>query len=437
MAVAPANQMECQSYFSPADLSPTDLPPIDPAQIDPRSRVAEIKFTLKHAGLTLTQLSALSRDRFGKTSRYFLPPTFLHKMISGVTPHVCQIAALSVVTPHRFTDWMSIFGFDLSQIPRLQVQLHRERTVLVTPVETDTHRPAAQTPATGLVTETCTPPRFRAVTNNHDHLYLYAKIGTADSPTFPELVPGSIVRVDTRSKGFAGFSDDAGSGPIYLVERVGGLTCCRVKQVDHRHILLLSRQSPQSSFPLKLGEEARILGTVDTELRPTQATQSHDATLDSGSTASLLRRSSQTTPRLCALLQTSRERSGLTFRSAHNISLRVAQALHNKHYAISIGLLSDYETISTAPRHTAKIMALCILYGIDFFQYLGCAGIQYDNSLKLPLPERTTTLKTKRPLTWPTVQKGRTDFPRSIVEAQTEAIRSFSRRTFSRRKIAV
>jgi len=82
-------------------------------------------------------------------------------------------------------------------------------------------------------------------------------------------------------------------------------------------------------------------------------------------------------------------------------------------------------------------MALCILYGIDFFQYLGCAGIQYDNSLKLPLPERTTTLKTKRPLTWPTVQKGRTDFPRSIVEAQTEAIRSFARRTFSRRKSAV
>src|SRR5882672_9690626 len=424
--------MECQSYSAPSDLSAPDL-----SRIELRSRAEAIKFALKHAGFTLTELSALSGDRFGKASPYVLPPTFLQKLISGVTPHVCQIAALSVITPHRFADWMSAFSFDLSQIPRLQVQLHRERTVLVTPVETDPHRAAARTPATYSIPETRTRSRFRAATNHLDHLYLYAKIGTADNPTFPDLVPGSIVRVDTRSKGFAGFSDDARSGPIYLVERVGGLTCCRVKQVDDRHILLLSRQSPQSSFPLKLGEEARILGTVDTELRPTQATQSHEATLDSGSTASLLRRSSQTTPRLCALLQTSRERSGLTFRSAHNISLRVAQALHDKHYAISIGLLSDYETISTAPRHTAKIMALCILYGIDFFQYLGCAGIQYDNSLKLPLPERTTTLKTKRPLTWPTVQKGRTDFPRSIVEAQTEAIRSFSRRTFSRRKIAV
>jgi hypothetical protein len=234
--------------------------------------------------------------------------------------------------------------------------------------------------------------------------------------------------VDTRSRGFAGFGDDPTSGPIYLVERVGGLTCCRVKQVDDRHILLLSRLSAESSIPLRLDEEARILGTVDTELRPTIATPAHNATADSGSTSSLLRRNSQTAPKLCALLRTSRERSGLTFRSAHDISIRVAQALHDKHYAISIGLLSDYETIETAPRHIAKIMTLCILYGIDFFQYLRCAGIQYDNSLKSPLPARTSTQKATRPLTGPPRQKGRTDFPLSIVEAQNEAIRSFSRR---------
>jgi len=415
--------MECQSYSAPSDLSAPDL-----SRIELRSRAEAIKFALKHAGLTLTQLSALSGDRFGKASPYVLPPTFLQKLISGVTPHVCQIAALSVITPHRFADWMSAFSFDLSQIPRLQVQLHREHTVLVTPVETDPHRAAARTPATYSIPETRTRSRFRAATNHLDHLYLYAKIGTADNPTFPDLVPGSIVRVDTRSKGFAGFSDDARSGPIYLVERVGGLTCCRVKQVDDRHILLLSRQSAQSLIPLRLDEEARILGTVDTELRPTDDTQAHNATADSGSTASRLRRSSQTTPNLCALLQASRERSGLTFRSAHDISISVAQALHNQHYAISVGLLSDYETMETAPRHTAKIITLCILYGIDFFQYLRCAGVQYDNSLKSPLPARTEALKAKRALTWPTGLKGRTDFPLSIVEAQNEAIQGFSRR---------
>jgi len=146
-------------------------------------------------------------------------------------------------------------------------------------------------------------------------------------------------------------------------------------------------------------------------------------------TASLLRRNSQRVPKLCALLRASRERSGLTFRSAHEISISVAQALHDKHYAISIGLLSDYETIDTPPRHTAKIMTLCILYGIDFFQYLNCAGIQYDNSWKSPMQTTTRTLRAIPPLAWAAGQKGRTDFPLSLVEAQNEVIQSFSRRS--------
>jgi hypothetical protein len=147
-------------------------------------------------------------------------------------------------------------------------------------------------------------------------------------------------------------------------------------------------------------------------------------------TTSVLRRNSQSASRLCALLQSSRERSGLTFRSAHDISVSVAQALHDKHYAISIGLLSDYETIDTPPRHTAKIMTLCILYGIDFFEYLKCADIQFDDSLKSPTTT-TCTLKAIPPLAWPTSHKSRTDFPLSLVEAQKEVIESFSRRSIA------
>jgi len=324
---------------------------------------------------------------------------------------------------------MTAFCLDLAQIPRLQIRLHRERTVLVTPVETDTNRvsswtiakcPAARTGAS--LRSAATPP------NRLDEPYLYAKIGTADNPTFPELLPGSIVRVATRNKGFAGFSTDSNSGPIYLVERVGGLTCCRVRRLDHLHIQLLSRQSAQSSFPLRLDEEARILGRVETELRPNQALHVSTSAADSGMSNSLLRRTSQNVPKLCTLLKISRERSGLTFRSAHDLSTSVAQALHDKHYAISIGLLSDYETIGTPPRHTAKIMTLCILYGIDFFQYLNCADIQYDDSWKSPMPTTTWTQNATPPLAWTTGQKRRTDFPLSLVEAQNEAIQGFSRR---------
>ena len=399
--------------------------------IDLRTQAASIKSALKTTGLSLAQLSALTSDHYGRASPYFLPPTFLYKLATGVTPHVCQIAALSVITPHRFTDWMTAFGFDLAQIPRLQVRLHRERTVLVTPVETDANRMLSRTTATCLVARTDTP--FLSTTPPPNRLaepYLYAKIGTADNPTFPELLPGSIVRVDTRNKGLD-FSVDANSGPIYLVERVGGLTCCRVKRLDDRHILLLSHQSAHSLFPLRLDEEARILGRVDTELRPNQVTHVSNPGADSGTTTSLLRQNSQSVPKLCALLQTYRERSGLTFRSAHEISISVAQTLHDKHYAISIGLLSDYDTIDTAPRHTAKIMTLCILYGIDFFQYLNCADIQYDDSRKSPLPMTTCFQKVNPPLGRPTGQKVRTDFPLSLVEAQNEVIESCSRRTMA------
>ena len=407
--------MACQSYL-----------PL----IDERTRCIHIKRVLKSAGFTLTQLSAITADRYGRASPYFIPPTFLYKLATAVNPSVCQVAALSVITGHRFTDWMNAFGFHLGLIPRLQVRLHRERTVLVTPVETDTNRMVSRTIANCPVVRTAPPLRSAAASPHRlDEPYLYAKIGTSDNPTFPELLPGSIVRVDTRNKGCASCSADSNSGPIYLVERVGGLTCCRVKQLDDRHILLLSRQSAQSSFPLRLGEEARILGRVDTELRPCRGNHVSNSAADSGMTASLLRRNSQRVPKLCALLRASRERSGLTFRSAHEISISVAQALHDKHYAISIGLLSDYETIDTPPRHTAKIMTLCILYGIDFFQYLNCAGIQYDNSWKSPMQTTTRTLRAIPPLAWAAGQKGRTDFPLSLVEAQNEVIQSFSRRS--------
>jgi len=87
---------------------------------------------------TVTQLSIRTEKVYGNRSPYFIPPTFLYKLRSGVTPHVCQIVALSESTGYRFVDWMRIFGFDLYQIPRLQMQLHPESTVLVTPIEFET-----------------------------------------------------------------------------------------------------------------------------------------------------------------------------------------------------------------------------------------------------------------------------------------------------------
>ena len=99
-------------------------------------------------GHTITQLSAATRRRYGSRSPYFIPPSFLYQLRNGVTPHVCQIVALSENTGYRFVDWLRIFGFDLHQIPRLQIRLHPERTTLVTPME-DCFEPFLPRPSLG------------------------------------------------------------------------------------------------------------------------------------------------------------------------------------------------------------------------------------------------------------------------------------------------
>src|SRR5216683_8329456 len=111
-------------------------------------RVRSVAYILRQSGFTVTQLSLGTGKRYGSRSPYFIPPTFLYQLRSGVTPHVCQIVALSESTGHRFVDWLRMCGFDLQQIPRLQIRLHPERTVLVTPME-DCFEPFLPLPSFG------------------------------------------------------------------------------------------------------------------------------------------------------------------------------------------------------------------------------------------------------------------------------------------------
>ena len=110
-------------------------------------------------------------------------------------PHVCQIVALSENTGYRFADWLRMFGFDLRQIPRLQMRLHPERTVLVTPVDDDSAgflwRPSLD--CEGSWSSSTAPPQGEWDVRRR---YLFAKIGSGDATACPELLPGTMVRVD-------------------------------------------------------------------------------------------------------------------------------------------------------------------------------------------------------------------------------------------------
>jgi hypothetical protein len=334
------------------------------------SRAEQIKRIVKRTGLTMAQISAATSTSCGRNTAFFVPSTFLYKQKVGVTPHVCQIIALSQVTGYRFTDWMRICGFDLELIFALQIELHVERTVLVTPDHvTAEHRSS--------------PSFWNRAWQDSRRRYLFAKIGTSDAIVHPRILPGSIVRADSTYSpevSTNGLSTDA----LWLVEYPGGLTCCQVNRVDQSHIVLLPNRAPLPGWPLRLTDEARVLGLVDMELRPRDVPEQTAYHFSRFEHRPVLP-SSDGAMNLSTLVRVSRSRAGLTLREAHDMTMAVARLLGNHAYGIALGQLSDYEATVKLPRHVEKMMSLCIIYGIHPWDLMAAAGARVDDSGKPPL----------------------------------------------------
>jgi hypothetical protein len=348
------------------------------------ARALSVGSLLRQSGYTVVQLSTHTSQRYGSGSPYFIPPTFLYKLRTGITPHVCQVVALSESTGHRFVDWMRILGFNLHQIPRLQARLHPERTVLITPIgfETTSFEPADCT-----VGEWAAPPLARTEPCYADAPYLYVKVGRRDAAVVPQLVSGAIVRVDGRYRRRMGGTEGAFSqNHLWLVEHSEGLTCSQVEWIDDRQIVLLPSRPPGGSLPLCLRREARILGLVDWprgSLKPeTPGPMSVPVKLEPSFPPGFGRAGM----RFSDLLRNARYRTGLTFRAAQVLTGGIARILSNRDYEIGLGLLSDYEAMGRLPRHIAKIISLCITYCVDIRQLLEAAAVYVDDSNKMPLP---------------------------------------------------
>ncbi len=322
---------------------------------------------LKHERLTVVELSAQTRRRFGKESAYFISRTFLYKQAIGVTPHICQVVALSEITGYRFEDWMALCGFDLTLIANMQLIIPNERTTLLTPWR-------------GLERVNC-HNQTNSTENQIQDRYCFAKVGNRDAVLNPVVRPGSIVRAD-RCFSQEILKSKSSAEHIWLVEHPTGITCCRVKSVGGNEVVLLPNSAPLYPWPLRLSTQVRILGLVDGHALPYQggsieslcgAREPHESVLP-------LRRKDKMT--LSQLIQASRLRSGLTFREAHKMSLHIARLLHDPEFRISIGQLSDYEAINRLPRHIAKIITLCVIYGIDARELLRVGGVHVKDSNK-------------------------------------------------------
>jgi len=348
-----------------------------------------IRSILFSCGMTLADAARRSREVFPNDRRFHIPSNLYYVVQrTGFSPGVHQLLALSHLSNYRLVDWFEAFGVSLDDIPRMQAVLPARYTTLIDggPYDDRIWRlsferragafpPASLCPLNEWVR--LGPPRQNASTSENDKAkHLFARIGSKDALAFPDLLPGSVVRIAKMSEGqFRGTPLGRTSG-LFLVEHSQGLVCTRLHVLGGRRLVLSPTQLPFAQVELELGKEARILGTVDYELRPSTFS------MPSGVSRRMYRfwipkPLASHTPDipLNDLLRRARQRSALTIREASAKTALIAETLQNPEFFCAPGALSDYEAQLEAPRHVHKILSLCILYSLGLWEVLAAAGL--------------------------------------------------------------
>lgn len=364
-------------------------------------RAEQLRQILSARGLSLYRVSQVSAQTFGRSSRFYIPHNLYYDVAeSSLIPTIHQMLALSHITNYRLSDWLTVFGLSPEIISRLQLLIPRQQTTLLDSSVYDTHAwipwfadrlagfpvlPIA--PLRQLLT-TAPPKRAEDLLEQGRRSFLYARVGREDY-AFPYLAPGSIVRVDPQGAEYLPINGrNIRERHLYLVELHCGWTCSQIKVVTKDRIVLGSPHYPCMHTELTLDKEARILGMIDAEIRPLIH---HGDTPVFGLSHALAKRSPLRThnphPNLTSLLRSSRLRVGLSFRDASFLSRWIANTLSDNLYFSAASTLSDYETLATPPRHIQKIIALCVLYCIDFRQFLQSSGLPIDQEGQHPIPD--------------------------------------------------
>jgi hypothetical protein len=349
------------------------MPPIAP-QKDVSDLVRRV---LTASQKSLFQISRESKQRY-TDPRYHIQHQFYSDLrLPGFTPNLQQILALSALTGYRLSDWLAVFGFRLDVISALEAILPAKRTRLIDQTVYDDQQwmpwfsdAPSSSPHSGIF-----PLGLRVrggfvrrtATFLHPGMspFLYAKVGWEDDFVYPDLLPGSLVRADTRR---AVLASGGLRSEIVLVEDSRGTHFCHL---------------PQMSLPHS--RNARILGVADMEFRCLEGVREPHAHREFPASGT----PNPTSKELVfgRLLAAARMRAGLSFREASALSRRISQELADPRYFCAAGALSDYETRSEPPRHVHKIISLAILYTLRFPTLLDAAGIEPNSAGQNPMPE--------------------------------------------------
>jgi len=365
-------------------------------------RIEQLRESLAYRGLTLHSVSQNTAELFGRYSPFYIPHNWYRRLArsqSIVTVH--QVFALSRLTNFRFSDWLTVFGYDLDPIFTLQLRMPRKWTAILDStihatqdwvpwfVERDFTRTVPAIAPLGVIVKWAGTRRAADLLALNKREFLYAVIGRRDVYALPHFVPGSIVRVDKERAKDGLWRDQSGrDGHFFLVEHNRGWTCTRLCALADNRVLLHCPQQPCAERELQIGTNVRILGAVDAEIRPGAQQPPIHLTRETQASGKVRPEEFLCEPTgFGNLLVKSRTSAGLSFRDASAISRAIANSLSNKHYFIAPGTLSDYETLREPPRHIPKIITLSLIYAIRFDRLLQLSGLPLDSVGEEPMPD--------------------------------------------------
>ena len=359
-----------------------------------------VQAILDRKELTLYRVSQESSQLYGRSSPYFLPHNLYYDLRAGLfRPSIHQVAALSRISGYRVADWLRVFGFNLEDITRLQVMLPSKRTIVLDTSLTDPNEwipwfdnrldgsPTTSIAPLVKLLKVIAPRRIGSFDTPDARRYLYAKVGREDALGFPDLAPGSIVRVNPDILGRFGLRENAPvSDHFFLIEHYRGFCCCRIRVLGNGLIMPFDPGLRFAPVELHCPQEARLLGVVDLEVRPLLLGEEPHVPKD------LAR---HWKPQLLPahetfgqLLKRIRRRMNLSVRDAARMSHTVAETLNDDRYTVSPSSLGDYELRNIPPRNFHKIITLCSIYGLQFESVVKRIGINFADVGTESMPDR-------------------------------------------------
>jgi len=377
----------------PRDAAPTPLG----SPRDLGSVVDRVRDILRSQGFTLYRAAALTRARYPGQPAYHLRRNFYFQLRSGLSPTFPQVVALAAVTGLGLWDWLNAFNLSLANIPRLQSTFSRPRTGVIESqlVDPELLLPSLRfrqprstwpgiAPFSQLVEESGPIPAAALMARSRRD-FLYARIGSADVLAFPEIAPGSIVRADPLLvPALVPVVQGELSHSFFLLETNQGFRCARLQATGPHRVALIGADRALPATGLLIDREIRILGVVDFAFhfrpagrkgpKPVHAAQFREPP------QSL---SVRTNAGQRKFLRHARQRAGLSFRVASELSQEIANSLGDSRYFASPGTLSDYEASDKLPRHIHKLFTVAILYAVrvtDLLRSYG-VGIETDDFL--------------------------------------------------------